>query len=405
MQSAIALAAAKDGIADPMTGALNTLKVLDVTHVLAGPFCTYQLALLGADVIKIESPTDPDCARGRGPDPQANAKGLGLNYQVQGGNKRALSLDLATPRGREIILQLVQEADVLVENYTTGALERLGLGYDVLGEINPRLVHCSITGFGDTGPDAKAGAYDNVIQAISGTIGQCGGSKPGVSFIDYSTGYSAAFAVTSALLQRSQTGRGCHISVSMLEVAMQMMSPEAAAAQHSVKTTRRKEPGIAAYDTADSRLMLGAFRPQQYVKLAALLERIGTPVEGLGQVETWPDVWAIPDPVRSSLAAVFRTRTTAQWLDLLRAADLPGAAVQNLSEAVENPQLAARDYFQPNPQDSDATLPLTAFRMSLGGPDLTSAPPMHGEHSRAVLAELGLDEDHIDQLIAEGVVK
>lgn len=384
--------------------ALKNTKVIDVTHVLAGPFCTYQLALLGADVLKIESPTEPDCARGRGPDDVANAAGLGLNYQVQGGNKRALALDLADPEGRDIFLTLVRDADVLVENYATGALAKLGLDYHVLSDINPALVHCSLSGYGDTGPEAETGAYDNVIQATSGTIGQCGGRKPGVSFIDYSTGYSAAFAVTSALLQRVQTGRGCHISVSMLEVAMQMMSPEVAAAQHPSDTKRSKEAGIMTYQTLDGRLTLGVFRPLQYRKFATVLADMGTAVPLLDKIRTWQNVWSIPSETKARLEEIFRTQSSAFWVQRLRAADLPAEPVKTLSEAVQSPQLSARTYFQPNPKDAKATLPLTAFRMSEGGPALSSAPPRHGEHSAEVLREIGLNEDQIEALFEKGVV-
>lgn len=384
--------------------ALKNTKVIDVTHVLAGPFCTYQLALLGADVLKIESPTEPDCARGRGPDDVANAAGLGLNYQVQGGNKRALALDLADPEGRDIFLTLVRDADVLVENYATGALAKLGLDYHVLSDINPALVHCSLSGYGDTGPEAETGAYDNVIQATSGTIGQCGGRKPGVSFIDYSTGYSAAFAVTSALLQRVQTGRGCHISVSMLEVAMQMMSPEVAAAQYPSDTKRSKEAGIMTYQTLDGRLTLGVFRPLQYRKFATVLADMGTAVPLLDKIRTWQNVWSIPSETKARLEEIFRTQSSAFWVQRLRAADLPAEPVKTLSEAVQSPQLSARTYFQPNPKDTKATLPLTAFRMSEGGPALSSAPPRHGEHSAEVLREIGLNEDQIEALFEKGVV-
>jgi crotonobetainyl-CoA:carnitine CoA-transferase CaiB-like acyl-CoA transferase len=292
-----------------MTGALTDTVVLDLTHVLAGPFCTYQLALLGADVIKVEPVADPDCARGRGPDDGANAQGLGLNYQVQGGNKRALAIDLRTDAGREILLKQIARADVFVENYTTGALAALGLGYGALKRINPRLVHCSITGFGDTGPKAGLGAYDNVIQATSGIMAQCTGAKVGVSFIDYSTGYAAAFAISSALVQRTVTNQGTHISVSMLEVAMQMMSPEAAAALHPANQTRAKEPGIACYDTQDGRLMLGAFKPVQYQKLNRVLSALDCAIPELDTIRHWPDVWALSEDTKSALVSVFLTRT------------------------------------------------------------------------------------------------
>ncbi len=386
-------------------GALDEINVLDVTHVLAGPFCTYQLALLGADVLKIEPPKAPDCARGRGPDPVANAAGLGLNYQTQGGNKRALALDLDDEEGRKIFRNLVRGADVLVENYAAGGLARRGLGFEALSQINPDLIYCSLTGYGDTGPETETGAYDNVIQATSGTIAQCGGIKPGVSFIDYSTGYAAAFAVSAAIVQRRRTGKGCHISVSMLEVAMQMMSPEVAAAQHPVKVKRDKEIGIQSYQTSDGQLMLGAFRPSQYRKLATLLALLEHPVAELETVNSWEDVWALSQEVKARLADVFRSRSNAQWLHDLRAVDLPAEPVKTLAEAVENPQLHARGFFQANPNGTPETLPLAGFRMSEGGPTLSTAPPKHGQHSVDVLREVGLTEAQINALLAKGVVK
>lgn len=386
-------------------GALDEITVLDVTHVLAGPFCTYQMALLGADVLKIEPPNAPDCARGRGPDGDANAEGLGLNYQTQGGNKRALALDLDNEEGRDVLRALVSKADVLVENYATGGMARLGLGYAELSKINPALIYCSLSGYGDTGPEAETGAYDNVIQAASGTIAQCGGIKPGVSFVDYSTGYAAAFAVVSALVQRARNGNGCHISVSMLEVAMQMMSPEAAAVQHPANTRRAKEAGIQIYETSDGELALGAFRPNQYRKLAAVMGTLGHALPGLQEIHSWEDVWNISDQIKVRIAEIFSGRSNADWLRDLRAADLPAEPVKTLAEAVANPQLQARGYFQPNPAGTLETLPVTAFRMSEGGPALSIAPPKHGEHSVDVLREVGLDENQINALLVKGVIK
>lgn len=387
-----------------MTDALDGIKVLDLTHVLAGPFCTYQLALLGADVIKIEDPSSPDCARGRGPDDALNDAGLGLNYQVQGGNKRSLALNLRSFDGVEVLKSLVMDADILVENYTTGALAALGIGYDDLIAINPKLIYCSITGYGDIGPQAQHGAYDNVIQATSGTIAQCGGVKPGVSFVDYATGYAAAFAVSAALTQRSHTNRGTHISVSMLEVAMQMMAPEAAAAQHFHSKVRSKEAGIASYDTASGRLMLGAFRPIQYRKLAALLDELGHAVPVLAQIHDWPDVWALADDTKSALHSIFMTADADTWVARLRAADLPAERVKTLAEAVALPQFAARNYFQPSPADAGTALPTTAFHMGGKGSKLHQAPPTLGQHSRAILTEMGLDETRIGHLYDMGIV-
>lgn len=387
-----------------MTAPLTGIKVLDLTHVLAGPFCSYQLGLMGADVIKIEDPNDPDCARGRGPDDGLNAAGLGLNYQVQGGNKRSLALNLRRAAGADVLRTLVADADILVENFTTGALAALGLGYDDLTAINPRLIHCSITGYGDSGPQAEHGAYDNIIQATSGTIAQCGGTKPGVSFVDYATGYAAAFAIATALTGREQSGQGTHISVSMLEVAMQMMAPEAAAAQHDDPVKRGKEAGIASYDTKDGTLMLGAFRPAQYRKLAAVLDNLGHPLPALTHIRDWADVWTLGDDTKAQLRAIFATVDADTWVSRLRAADLPAERVRTLNEAVALPQLAARHYFQRAPDGLGHALPTSAFHMDGKAAKLDQSPPTLGQHSRAILSDIGLAQNQIDQLYDAGIV-
>ncbi len=387
-----------------MLSAFEKITVLDLTHVLAGPFCTYQLALLGADVIKIESPHDPDCARGRGPDEVANSLGEGLNYQVQGGNKRALALDLKTQSGREILFALVKRADVLVENYTTDAMRKLGVDYETLAELNPALIYCSISGYGNRGPKAGIGAYDNVIQAVSGTISQCRGKKPGVSFIDYATGYAAAFAVLGAIVQRAQTGQGSYLSVSMQDVAMQMMAPEAAAARNYKHNQRPKEVGILEYETASGRLMLGAFRPAQYRLLFRVLSEEGHAVPALKTVKDWPDIWAIGDETKQQLIHIFGTKTADEWVSLLHEHGLPGERVRTLIEAVQDPQLATRNFFQPHPALPEVQLPTAAFSTSAGRLTLTSPPPRHGEHSLDILQELGLSERHINELDSDGVV-
>lgn len=387
-----------------MTTPLTGIKVLDLTHVLAGPFCSYQLALMGADVIKIEDPLNPDCARGRGPDDGLNAAGLGLNYQVQGGNKRSLALNLRSPEGADVLRELVSGADILVENYATGALAALGLGYSDLSEANPQLIHCSLTGYGDSGPQAEHGAYDNTIQAASGTIAQCGGIKPGVSFVDYATGYAAAFAITAALAGRAKSGRGTHISVSMLEVAMQMMAPEAAAAQQAGPVVRAKEAGIASYATKDGTLMLGAFRPVQYRKLAGVLDGLGHPLPALADIQDWSDVWALSEVTKSALRDVFLTADADTWVARLRAADLPAERVRTLTEAVSLPQLAARGYFQPSPHDTATVLPTSAFHLDGRAAKLHLAPPTLGQNSRDILAGMGLTRGQIEQLYSKGIV-
>ena len=392
-------------------GALSGLKVVEVSHVLAGPYCGYQLALLGAEVIKVELPSSPDCARGRGPITALNEAGLGLNYQVQGGNKRSLAIDLRQQKGQEALLKICQNADIFLENYTQGTLQNHGFGYQDLNAINEEIVYCSMTGYGGDCDStakhsftAKKGAYDNTIQAVSGVIGQCKGVKPGVSFVDYAAGLSAGLAITSAIIQRSRTGRGCYISASMLEVAMSLMSPEVAA--HQVTTVQKKtpEPGINSYQTQSGVLMLGAFKPSQYQKLGSCLKAQGFDLPLLSDIYDWPAVKRHSSTLNSMLSAIFIQRTADEWVSLFDKHNIPAEKVLTLSEAIHSPQLAARGYFVPSPNDDKISLPLAGYKFSEGGPHLHSAPPALGADSRAVLKEHGFEDKYIDQLYIERVL-
>jgi crotonobetainyl-CoA:carnitine CoA-transferase CaiB-like acyl-CoA transferase len=204
------------------------IRVIDATHVLAGPFAAYQLALLGADVIKVEHPYDPDQSRLTGTDRALGRRHMGTSYLTQASNKRSLTLDLKQPAGQEVFTKLVATADVLVENYRPGALDALGLGYEAMAGINPRLIYASMSAFGQHGPRAQHTAYDYVIQATSGIMAMTGTPdvnpiKFGSPAIDYATGTTGAFALASALFQRERTGRGQRVDLAMLDVAMILM--------------------------------------------------------------------------------------------------------------------------------------------------------------------------------------
>src|ERR1700730_4824057 len=208
---------------------IEGIRVIHATHVLAGPFATYQLAVLGADVIKVEHPDEPDQSRGTGSDKALNRAQLGTAFLAQASNKRAITLDLKTERDRDILKKLVATADVFVENYRPGALDALGLGYEALSAINPRLIYASFSAFGDTGPQRRRTAYDHVIQASSGIMAMTGTKDVnpvmfGAPAIDYATGTTGAFALSAALFQRERSGRGQRIDMAMLDVAMILMS-------------------------------------------------------------------------------------------------------------------------------------------------------------------------------------
>src|SRR5205814_1621825 len=212
-----------------MTRPFEGIRVIDVTHVLAGPFATYQLAVLGADVIKVEHPDEPDQSRESGTDKDLNRRNLGTSYLTQASNKRSITLDLKKTGDRDILKKLAASADAFVENYRPGAMEALGLGYEALAALNPRLIYASFSAFGQTGPRREQTAYDHVIQATSGIMAMTGTPdvhpiKIGSPAIDYATGMTGGFALSAALFQRERTGKGQRIDMAMLDVAMILMS-------------------------------------------------------------------------------------------------------------------------------------------------------------------------------------
>ena len=208
---------------------LSGLRVVDLTQVLAGPYAAYQLALMGAEVIKVETPQTGDWGRVRGDLPETNALGMGLTYLTQNANKKSVTLDLKSPEGLEAMKRLIASADVFLENFRPGAIERLGLSYDVVRELKPGIVYCSISAFGQDGAFRHRPAYDHVIQGMCGimrTTGteQTGPTKVGSPFIDYATGLNAAFAITAGLHEVKRTGESVHLDVAMLDTSMLLMA-------------------------------------------------------------------------------------------------------------------------------------------------------------------------------------
>ena len=389
------------------------IRILDLTHVLAGPFCTYQLAVLGAETIKIEEPGTGDIARQTGSDKALNRRLMGTGYLTQGANKRCLTLDLKDPRGRDVLKRLVAGADVLVENFRAGAMAALGLGYEDLRAINPRLVYCSMTGFGQDGPKAQHNAYDCVIQAISGLMSTTGwpdmpSVKTGAPVIDYASGLSAAFAISCALFQRERTGRGQRVDCAMLDTALMLMSSHLTSHLWSgvVPKPRGNDleyAGVSAYETKDGTLMLGSFREGQHRRLWTALGR--------------PDLaalWKVQDQEehREAMAAALReimlTRTAAEWEDFLTGIHVPAARVRNLAEALSLDQLTRRTLlhrFETVPgMDGPLTVPVAAFRFADGGPSADTPPRPLGADTDAILGELGLTPAEIGSLRQARVV-
>lgn len=394
------------------------LRVIDMTHVFAGPFCSFQLAVLGADVIKVEDPAAPDMMRREGADAALNAAGYGLAFIAQNGGKRGICVDIRTARGRRIITELVRGADVLVENWRGGALERLGLGHEPMRKLNPRLIYCSLTGFGAGEPKGTDPAYDNVVQAFSGMMaanGEAGRDavRIGPPVVDYGTGAQAALAIAAALFRRATTGEGTRIDVSMLDAAFMLMSSMTAATAATGRAPQRHGScdgdyaGYGAYETAEGVLMIGAWTNRQQADLFRALGDAGraAAVAGLPR----PALVARREEDSAFLRRVLMGETAAEWEARLNRAGVPAARVRGLDEALCDEQVAARRGVQANPGRARAgvpeRLPVAAYGYDRDGPALDRAPPEIGEHTAEILRELGYDAAAQAELEDAGIVR
>jgi crotonobetainyl-CoA:carnitine CoA-transferase CaiB-like acyl-CoA transferase len=379
-----------------MTRPFEGIRVIDVTHVLAGPFAAYQLAVLGADVIKVEHPDDPDQSRGAGTDKELNRRNMGTAFLTQGSNKRSITLDLKQGKDRELLKKLVATADVFVENYRPGAFEALGLGYEALAAINPRLIYASFSAFGQSGPRGQQTAYDHVIQATSGIMAMTGTPeahpvKFGSPAVDYATGMTGAFALSAALFQRERTGKGQRIDMAMLDVALILASSHLTGYLRNgvhPKPNGNRNPHAtnSAYATKDGLVMLGASNLRQQRRLWTLLER--------------PDMIKTTNEERDAdrereaavLTGIMMTRSAGEWEEFLQAHHVPAARVRTMGEALADPQLASRGIIHRHDGATGVVgafgVPLAAFTFAHGGPQIDSPPPALGQHNDEILSEL-----------------
>jgi crotonobetainyl-CoA:carnitine CoA-transferase CaiB-like acyl-CoA transferase len=397
---------------DAGPAALAGLKVLDLTRVLAGPLCAMTLGDMGAEVIKVEPPAGDD-TRAWGP-PEAGGEAayfLGVNR-----NKRSVRLDLSKPSAREVLGQLIGRADVLVENYKLGTLQRWGFGPDWMAAHAPRLIHCSITGYGETGPKAALPGYDFVLQAESGLMsitGEVDGEpvKYGVAIVDIATGLYATIAILGALNSRTETGRGQKVSVSLFETGLSLLANVASNHLVTGKDAGRfgnGHPNIvpySTYPTADGSIVLAVGNDGQFARLSE--------VAGHPEWARDPRFAKNVDRVRNravfepALAAALQSHDTAWWIDRLRAAGVPCGAVNGVAAALADPQTAARDMIMTMQHPTAGTLRMLGFPITMAATPLTAAlpPPLLGQHTLEVLrGELGLDDAAVARLIAEGAI-
>jgi crotonobetainyl-CoA:carnitine CoA-transferase CaiB-like acyl-CoA transferase len=395
-----------------MTRPFEGVRIIDITHVLAGPFATYQLGLLGADVIKVEDPNEPDQSRDSGTDNDLNYAGMGTGFLTQGSNKRAITLNLKTEEGRTILKKLAATADVLVENYRPGALEALGLGYEDFRRINPRLIYASFSAFGQGGPKRERTAYDHVIQSTSGIMSMTGTPevnpiKIGAPAIDYATGTMGAFALSAALFQRERTGEGQRVDMAMLDVAMILMASHVTGylrnGKHPKPSGNRMPHATSmAYQTAEGIVMLGASNLRQQKRLWTVLER----PDLIKRTNDERDV--DHDREVQALTEIMLRRTAAEWEEFLQERHIPASRVRSMGEALADPQLGSRGLLHRHDSAPGIpgafTVPVTAFKFGHGGPSVDRPPPLIGQHNEEVLTELGYSPSDIAGFKSEKII-
>jgi len=404
--------------------ALPHIKVLDLSRVLAGPWCTQILADLGADVVKVERPGAGDDTRHWGPpfvkDAQGNDTDQATYFTACNRNKRSITLDLAHEQGQALIRQMAAQSDVLVENFKVGGLKHYGLDYESLKAINPRLIYCSITGFGQTGPYAERAGYDLMIQAMSGMMSITGraddvpGGGPqrvGVALTDLFTGVYAATAILAAIEVRHRTGVGQHIDMALLDVGMATLANQAGAFLNTGDVPQRMgnaHPSLMPYQdlpTQDGAMLLAVGNDGQFARFC---DAAGVPT------------WAQDERFKTNtlrvknrevllplIQQVTRTRSTAAWVTLLEDKAVPCGPINDIGQAFADEQVKARNLWinQPvsqsiQPQSAIESIATVAspLRLMDTPPVLRNAPPSLGEHTEEVLAELGLDAARIAAL-------
>ncbi|MGW9349042.1 CaiB/BaiF CoA transferase family protein [Nocardiopsis flavescens] len=407
------MTAADEDRALPLAG----VRVLDMTNVLAGPYAGYQLALMGADVVKIEVPGSGDLARRLGASAELNEQRMGASFLAQNGGKRSLTLDLKSDSGRRVMRSLLGGADVLLENFRPGVLERLGFGPDVLREANPGLVYCAISGFGADGPLSGRPAYDQIVQGLSGMMGATGTPdtgplRAGFPIADVLGGLAAAFAVSSALVQRERTGVGAHLDVSMLETAITAMGwgvsnfLSTGVEPSRIGNENATAAPSGAFATGDGALNISANKQEQFEILCGV---VGAPeLREDPRFARREDRKAHREELREALEERLKGRTAAEWERELSGAGVPAGRVLGVREALESEQVVHRGLVHtlPFPGAKGRELRVLGSGVHVDGAALgpRRPPPLLGEHTAAVLREAGFGEAEIEALREEGAV-
>ena len=396
-----------------MTKPFAGIRILDFTRYVAGPFGTYQFALLGAEVIKIEPKSGDDMRRSEFSKEWAD-KGLGPSFLGINSNKRSLTLDLQKPKAIEIVKRLAKTADIVWENFRPGIMDRFGIGYEALKAINPKLIYCAVSGFGQNGPERGTAAFDGKLQAMSGIMSitgheDKGPTRAGFALCDTIGGMTAAFAVSSALYQRTHTGIGQFVDVAMLDAALSFLSGQVA--EHTVTGHKHRQYGNLSstgkatgnrFKAGEGDLMLAVMTERQYENLMRGLGREDALADP--RFKDWPSRSRNEPALRAVIEGALAGDSAKNWERRLTKLDVPCAGIWAISEIVHHPQLEHRDVIQHVASDyGELTLVGSGFRLAHGGGSIDRPPPRIGEHNAAILAEAGYDTAEIAALRDEGV--
>ncbi len=395
-----------------MTAPLKGIRVLDLTNVLAGPFCTHQLAHLGADVIKVEVPGSGDLARQLGMDEGLSAEGMGISFLAPNPGKRSATVNLKTEAGRDVLMRLAGTCDVLVENFRPGVMGRLGLGPETLRAAHPRLIYCAISGFGQDGPLKDRPAYDQIVQGMSGAMAITGDAesaplRAGWPVADTVGGLTAAMAICAAL---NAPERGAFIDVSMLDSLLATMGWAVSnlliggVAPVPAGNENLTSAPSAAYRCADGLLNIAANKQEQW---EALADHLGLhDLKADPRFATRPDRRANRDALNAAIEGALMTRPAADWEKELNALGIPAGRILSVEEALAHPQVAQRDqmatYELPNGRAIRALK--TGVKIDGAAPSVTTPPPELGAHTGEVLAEAGFSPAEIARLRDAGAI-